>query len=38
MAAVKPRQVIYAVAPDARGDKILGPSVANSVKVFDIEA
>ena len=38
MAAVKPRQVTYAAAPDARGDKVLEPRVENGVKVFDIEA
>ncbi|OCX25963.1 copper oxidase (plasmid) [Bradyrhizobium sp. UASWS1016] len=38
MAAVKPRQVAYVAAPDARGDKILAPRIENGVKVFDIKA
>jgi FtsP/CotA-like multicopper oxidase with cupredoxin domain len=38
MAAVKPRQVTYTAAPDARGDQILQPRIENGVKVFDIEA
>jgi FtsP/CotA-like multicopper oxidase with cupredoxin domain len=38
MAAVKPRQVTYTAAPDARGDQFLQPRIENGVKVFDIEA
>jgi FtsP/CotA-like multicopper oxidase with cupredoxin domain len=38
MAAVKPRQVTYTAAPDARGDQILQPRIENGIKVFDIEA
>ncbi|MBR1090825.1 multicopper oxidase domain-containing protein [Bradyrhizobium manausense] len=38
MAAVKPRQVAYVAAPDARGDKVLAPRIENGVKVFDIKA
>ncbi len=38
MAAVKPRQVVYAAAPDAKGDRILEPRIENGVKVFDIKA
>ena len=38
MAAVKPRQVTYAAAPDARGDRVLEPRIENGVKVFDIKA
>lgn len=38
MAAVKPRQVVYTAAPDARGDKILEPRIESGVKVFDIKA
>lgn len=38
MAAVKPRQVAYAAAPDAKGDKVLEPRIENGVKVFDIKA
>ncbi|WP_205757017.1 hypothetical protein, partial [Lactobacillus crispatus] len=38
MAAVKPRQVIYNAAADARGDQALEPRIEGGVKVFDIEA
>ncbi|MDU6237858.1 MAG: DUF4396 domain-containing protein [Bradyrhizobium sp.] len=38
MAAVKPRQVAYVAAPNARGDKVLEPRIENGVKVFDIKA
>jgi hypothetical protein len=38
MAAVKPRQVTYRAAADAKGDQILQPRIENGVKVFDIEA
>lgn len=38
MAAVKPRQVVYTAAPDARGDRVLEPRIENGVKVFDIKA
>jgi hypothetical protein len=38
MAAVKPRQVTYRAAADAKGDQILPPRLENGVKVFDIEA
>jgi hypothetical protein len=38
MAAVKPRQVTYTAAPDARGDQVLQPRIENGVKVFNIEA
>lgn len=38
MAAVKPRHVVYAAAPDAKGDRILEPRIENGVKVFDIKA
>lgn len=38
MAAVKPRQVAYAAALDAKGDRILEPRIENGVKVFDIKA
>lgn len=38
MAAVKPRQIAYVAAPNARGDKVLEPRIENGVKVFDIKA
>ena len=38
MAAVKPRQVTYKAAPDAKGDQVLHPRIENGVKVFDLEA
>lgn len=38
MAAVKPRQVAYVAAPDARGDKVLAARIENGIKVFDIKA
>jgi hypothetical protein len=38
MAAVKPRQVAYIVAPEAKGDQALEPGIENGVKVFDVEA
>lgn len=38
MAAVKPRQVTYIAAPDAKGDQVLQPRIENGVKVFDLEA
>jgi manganese oxidase len=37
MAAVKPNQVTFVAAPDARGDQVLEPRIENGVKVFDIE-
>ena len=38
MAAVKPRQVTFEAAPDAKGDRVLQPRIENGVKIFDIEA
>ena len=38
MAAVKPRQVTYKAAPDAKGDQVMHPRIENGVKVFDLEA
>jgi manganese oxidase len=35
---VKPRQVAYIVAPEAKGDQALEPGIENGVKVFDVEA
>ena len=38
MAGIHPKYVQYTAAPDARGDRVLEPTLENGVKVFNLEA